>query len=61
MSSEGVRVPFSWQGSVFHTYLSVTEGPMRQLLMVKNLPPPLFSEGTFITVHQNILSRRLAS
>ena len=51
MSGEGVRVPFSWQGSAFHTYLSMTEGPMRQVLTVKNLPPPLFSEGTFITVH----------
>ena len=37
MSGKGVRVPFSWQGSAFHTYLSVTEGPMHQLLMVKNL------------------------
>ena len=52
MNGEGVRVPFSWRGSAFYTYLSMTEGPMHQLLMVKNLPPPLFSESTFITVHQ---------
>ena len=39
MSGEGVRVPFSWGGSAFHTYLSVIEGPMHQLLTVKNLPP----------------------
>ena len=48
-----MRVPFSWGGSAFHTYLSVIEGPMRQLLTVKNLPPPLFSEGNFITVHRD--------
>ena len=53
MSGEGVRIHFSWQGSAFHTYLSMTEGPTRQVLMVKNLPPPLFSEGTFITVHRH--------
>ena len=52
MSGKGVRVPFSWRGSGFLTYLSMTEGPVCQLLMVKNLPPPLFSEGTFIMVHQ---------
>ena len=28
------------------------EWPMHQLLTVKNLPPPLFSEGNFITVHR---------
>ena len=52
MSSEGVRVPFSWGGSAFYTYLSMIEGPMRHFLTVKNLPPPLFSEGNFITVHR---------
>ena len=52
MSGEGVRVPFSWGGYAFHTYLSMIEGTMHQLLMVKNLPPPLFSEGNFITVHR---------
>ena len=52
MSSKGVRVSFSWGGSAFHTYLSVIEWPVRQLLTVKNLPPPLFSEGNFITVHR---------
>ena len=52
LSAEGMRVPFSWGGSAFHTYLSVIEGPMRQLLTVKNLPPPAFSEGNFITVHR---------
>ena len=31
MSGEGVRVPFSWGGSAFHTYLRVIEGPMHQL------------------------------
>ena len=28
---------------------------MHQVLMVKNLLPPLFSEGTFITVHRQIV------
>ena len=27
MSGEGVRVPFSWGGSAFHTYLSVMKDP----------------------------------
>ena len=54
-----MRVPFSWGGSAFHTYLSMIEGPMCQLLTVKNLPPPLFSEGNFITVHREIDSRAL--
>ena len=52
MSGEEMRVPFSWGGSAFHTYLSVIEGPVRQLLTVKYLPPPLFSEGNFTTVHR---------
>ena len=29
----------------------MTEGPVHQLLMIKNLPLPFFSEGTFIEVH----------
>ena len=39
MSSQGVGIPFSQQGYVFHPLESIIEGTTCQLLTVKNLPP----------------------
>ena len=46
-----MEVLISWGGYVFHTCRHVPNRPMREVLMVINLPPPHFGKGSFITVH----------
>ena len=58
MSGQWVGTGLSHRGYVSHGTWSVINRPARAVFTVKNLPPPLFGEGTFITVHQTLPPRK---